>query len=262
MSHQAGQGKSRDTLLTMAHPKSMVKVSQSRDELREPRSTHTDGFEDWMIKFPNTTDGSDAGAVEYVYSLMAARSGVEMAETHLFPSKNTPGYFGTKRFDTLHGRRRLHMHSVCGLLHADFRTPALDYEDIIKVTGYLTKSIPQAQEMYRRAVINVLAHNRDDHGKNFSFLMDFRGEWRLSPAYDLTFSSGPGGEQSTMIKGEAKNPGEKDLLALAPIADLSEKEAKEIIAITREALNSWTRLAIDHGVSKERISRIQKHINL
>jgi serine/threonine-protein kinase HipA len=82
------------------------------------------------------------------------------------------------------------MHTVSGLLHSDFRTPSLDYEDLLNLTGVITKDIREVEKMYRLAVFNVLSHNRDDHAKNFSFLMDNHGEWKLAPAYDLTFSSG------------------------------------------------------------------------
>ena len=80
------------------------------------------------------------------------------------------------------------MHTVGGLLHSDFRVPSLDYEDLLNLTGALTKDIREVEKMYRLAVFNVLAHNRDDHAKNFSFLMDEKGEWKFAPAYDLTFS--------------------------------------------------------------------------
>lgn len=60
--------------------------------------------------------------------------------------------------------------------------------------------------MFRLAVFNVMAHNRDDHAKNFSYLMNEEGQWKLSPTYDLTFSSGPRMEQSTTVMGEGKNP--------------------------------------------------------
>ena len=137
---------------------------------------------------------------------MATRSGIAIPETHLFPAKKSAGYFATKRFDR-DCPKSLHMHTVCGLLHSDFRSPSLDYQDLIELTTLLTRDVRETEKMFRLAVFNVLAHNRDDHSKNFSFLMNEVGEWQLSPAYDLTFSSGPGGEQSTMVIGEGKTPG-------------------------------------------------------
>src|SRR5690606_9623466 len=106
--------------------------------------------------------------------LMARDAGVDMPDVHLFPAKAGAGYFATRRFDRI-GPNRLHMHTACGLLHADFRTPALDYEDLLALTGFLTRDVREVEKMYRLAVFNVLAHNRDDHSKNFSFLMDASG---------------------------------------------------------------------------------------
>ena len=122
------------------------------------------------------------------------------------------------------------MHTACGLLHSDFRTPSLDYEDLIALTGKLTRDMREVEKMYQLAVFNVLAHNRDDHSKNFSYLLDRQGEWKLSPAYDLTFSSGPSGEQSTMVMGEGRNPNAGHLLKLAAEANIKKDRAAEIIA--------------------------------
>jgi len=120
----------------------------------------------------------------------------------------------------------------------------------------LTRDIREAQKIYRLAVFNVLSHNRDDHAKNFSFLMDESGTWRMAPAYDLTFSSGPGGEQSTMVMGEGKNPGVEHLLNLAEAADLSRADAQRVIDETVTALLQWKELAKSCGVSKANIKRI------
>ena len=152
------------------------------------------------------------------------------------------------------------MHTVSGLLHSDFRTPSLDYEDLLTLTGQLTKDIREVEKMYRLAVFNVLAHNRDDHAKNFSFLMDNKGEWKLSPAYDLTFSNGPGGEQSTMVMGEGRNPGEKQLIKLGLEAGLSKAIVDEIIAQTRAVLGQWKTLAKEYGISQANIDLINKRL--
>ena len=123
-------------------------------------------------------------------SLMAKEAGIEMPSVHLFPSREGPGYFAAKHFDR-DENQRFHMHTACGLLHTDFRHPSLDYDDLIGLSSIMTRDIRECEKMFRYAVFNVLAHNRDDHAKNFSFLMDSQGQWKLSPAYDLTFSSGP-----------------------------------------------------------------------
>ena len=154
------------------------------------------------------------------------------------------------------------MHSVCGLLHSDFRIPSLDYENLISLTLVMTRDIREVEKMFRLAVFNILAHNRDDHAKNFSFLMDTEGRWKLSPAYDLTFSSGPGGEQSTMVMGEGKNPGIGHLIKLGNEANIAKSRVIEIIEQTRSALESWPILAKQCGVSIGKIQLIAKRINI
>ena len=155
------------------------------------------------------------------------------------------------------------MHTACGLLHSDYRTPSLDYDDLIALTSSLTRDMREVEKMYRQAVFNVLAHNRDDHSKNFSFLMDEKGEWALSPAYDLTFSSGPRGEQSTLVMGEGRNPGLDHLRKLGQETKLGNERIEEIITQTQNALSKWEALAAQYGVSSSNIkiihSKIQKN---
>lgn len=243
-----------------ARPKAMIGVNADKSKIVQGVDDLPDKYEHWLVKFPGTVDSLDAGAVEFVYGQMARAAGLDVMESHLFPAKKGPGYFATRRFDRLPGNKRLHKHTASGLLHADFRAPSLDYHDLIRATMALTRDIREAHKMFRLAVFNVLSHNRDDHAKNFSFLMDERGKWRMAPAYDLMFSGGPGGEQSTMVMGEGKNPGTAQLLELAAIADLSDDEARIIIDQTRQALDQWQTLAHEAGVSREMIALIHEKI--
>lgn len=238
-----------------ARPKAMIGVNKAKDTIISDVLVMPYNFEHWIVKFPNSMDGNDAGAIEYVYSIMAKQAGVEMEETYLFPSKQYAGFFSTKRFDR-NGAQRLHSHTACGILHSDFRTPSLDYSDLLTLTRALTRDIREVEKMYRIAVFNVLAHNRDDHSKNFSFLMNEKGEWKLAPAYDLTFSSGPNGEQSTSVMGEGRNPTTEHLVKLAEDASLNKKLASQIISQTKESLVSWKNLAKAYGVSKANIALI------
>lgn len=242
-----------------ARPKAMIGYNPKTGAMTHGQSDLAQGFEPWLVKFPNSQDGKDAGAIEYVYALMARAAGIEMTETHLFPAKRGAGFFATRRFDRS-GQKRLHAHTASGLLHADHRTPSLDYEDLIALTLRLTRDIREAEKMFQLAVFNVLGHNRDDHAKNFTYLMDRAGNWSFSPAYDLTFSSGPGGEQTTMVKGEGKAPTETHLLSLAKEVSLSRETAQAVIYKTREALGLWSRLAKEHGVSTSNINLIAERL--
>ncbi|XOV78970.1 MAG: type II toxin-antitoxin system HipA family toxin [Aestuariibacter sp.] len=238
-----------------ARPKALIGVNEKRDHIIHGVSTLPDGYEPWIVKFANTQDGIDAGAIEYVYALLAKDAGIEMPDVHLFPAEKGPGYFAIKRFDHV-GSKRYHMHTACGLLHSDFRTPSLDYEDPLTLTGVLTRDIREVEKTFRLAAFNVLAHNRDDHSKNISFLMDEDGHWQLSPAYDLTFSSGPVGEQSTTVMGEGKSPGIDHLLKLAKESNIKKPKTQEIFKEVQSSLQNWTALAKNLGVSNANIELI------
>ncbi len=241
-----------------ARPKALIGVDESRKNLIHGKRSKK-GYEPWIVKFSNTNDGRDAGAIEYVYALMAKEAGLDMTEVYLFPALKNAGYFATKRFDR-EGEKRFHMHSVCGLLHADFRAPSLDYEDLINLTGFLTRDVREVEKMFRMAVFNVLSHNRDDHSKNFSFLMNKTGEWKLSPAYDLTFSSGPRGEQSTLVMGEGRNPNKEHLIKLSEETGIPKNKTDEIIDQTLHALSHWESLAKKYGVKKDNIELIKRSL--
>lgn len=184
--------------------------------------------EDWIIKFPSSTDPKNIGKKEYQYSLCAKDCGINMTETALFPSKICSGYFGIKRFDRKNGKK-VHMVSVSGILETSHRLPNLDYNLLMKLTLELTRNYVDIEQLFRLMCFNVFAHNRDDHSKNFSYLYDSnKKEWHLSPAYDLTYSSSFNGEHATTINGEGKNPSLVDILAVAKNIGLNEKLAKEI----------------------------------
>ena len=193
--------------------------------------TKVDG-EDWIIKFPASMDKKDIGWQEYEYSLCAKVCGISMADTRLFASQRCKGYFGTKRFDRVQtdaGVKRMHMVSVSGLLETSHRIPNLDYVILGKLTMMLTKEYAELEKLYRLMCFNVFAHNRDDHSKNFSFIyLDGENRWVLSPAYDLTYSYSIGGEHATTVDGNGKNPGMKDILAVAKKIGINAKRAKEI----------------------------------
>lgn len=240
-----------------ARPKAMISVNPTGGRIIYGETGKAlKGYTPWLVKFPNTQDGPDAGAIEYVYSLMAKEAGVFMSETRLFPAKNGPGYFTTRRFDRKEseaGMIRLHVHTAGGLLHSDFRTPSLDYEDLLALTEIMTRDMREVEKMYRHAVFNVMSHNRDDHAKNFSFVMDFKGEWKLSPAYDITFSPGPGGQQSTTVLGEGKDPSSENLRTLGKRAKIYNKTIAQTIESTRDALGGWKALSRRHNVSRTNI---------
>ena len=204
--------------------------------------------ENWIIKFRSSIDPKDIGAIEYAYHLMATSALLDVPKTKLFASQTSVGYFGVQRFDLVKSKR-YHMHTISGLLHADHRQPSLDYEIIMKATAWLTHDAQECEKQFRAAVFNVLSHNRDDHAKNFSFLMSKLNTWQVSPAYDLNFSAGPNGEHSTMVMGEGKNPQRHHLLKLAQIGGIKKTKSIEIIDEVCTAVSQWSYFAKDAGVS-------------
>jgi serine/threonine-protein kinase HipA len=146
-------------------------------------------------------------------------------------------------------------------LHSSHRIPNLDYETIMKATWWLTKDIRECEKLFRLAVFNVFMHNRDDHAKNFSYLLSVDGTWHLSPAYDLTFSSGPVGEHCTTIMGEGRSPGYANLLKLAEVSNISKQYAIETIDEVKSAVNKWEYFAKEAGASKNTTAMIKKSLS-
>jgi len=208
-----------------------------------PKILTTIADEEWIIKFPSSSDNESIGKQEYDYSICAKECGVLMTETKLFPSKKCDGYFGTKRFDRQKNHdgttERIHMISAAGLLETSHRIPNLDYGILMKLTLELTKEFEEVEKLYRLMCFNVFAHNRDDHSKNFSFLYkEEECRWLLSPAYDLTFSYSIGGEHATTVHGNGKNPGIKELLQVAKAIGITETKAKTIADEIYECVKS------------------------
>ena len=203
-----------------ARPKAYVGYNPQTGEICAERPELPEGFEHWIVKFNTRQDGIDSGRREYQYYLKAVAAGVTMMPSRLLETK-TGAYFATKRFDRTPGGGRLHFASAAGLLQADYRTPGDEYEILFKMTDLLTHDYSAKQELFRRVRLNVLEHNRDDHLKNFGFLMDAEGRWSLAPFYDFTYSEGPNGWQTLSVAGEGANPTERDLARLAAAVGLA-----------------------------------------
>lgn len=185
--------------------------------------------QEWLIKFRASSDPVNVGLIEYEYSLLAKKCGIEMAETHLFEDK----YFGVRRFDREEGKR-IHMHSAAGLLYASHRLPSMDYTDLLKATLILTRDINEAEKIFRLMIFNVLIGNKDDHAKIFSFVYP-NGHWQVSPAYDLLPSEGFNGNHTTTVNGSGK-PSLSDCMEAAKAVAFPLKTADRVIREVKEAL--------------------------
>ena len=160
-----------------------------------------DGFEAWIVKFRATVDPEDVGAMEEAYARMARAAGLTMTPSRLLPSKNGLGYFAARRFDRPGENRRAPMVSLSGAIEAGWRAPSIDYDTFLRATMAITRHAEDLEAAFRRMVFNILAVNRDDHTRQHAFLLTDHG-WRLAPAYDLTFSTGPNGEHCMAVEGE------------------------------------------------------------
>lgn len=207
-----------------------------------------DGHEAWIVKFRATNDPIDIGPIEAAYAAMAVAAGLEVSEYRLLPARQGPGYFATRRFDRPKPGARLHMASLAGAIEAEPLAPTVSYDTFLRATQAITRHAGDVKAAFRRAVFNVLASNRDDHARQHSYLMDPLGAWRLAPAYDLTFSRGPGGEHYLAVEGEGRAPSRSHLSTLGTRHGLSAALIDQMIARVRDAVADWDRFASEAGV--------------
>ena len=267
LSHEANEvyaGKQTDILPELlraggspggARPKVVVGIKG--DQMISGEQDLPEEYQAWLIKFHATH--ADEGLIEEAYARMLKLAYITMPETQLMSANNTQ-YFAVKRFDRINNQR-LHVHSLAGLTQADFRVPDFDYEKLIRLTLILTRNVEDAQRVYRQMVFNILANNQDDHTKNFSFIMDSQGVWRLSPAYDVTFNRGYSGEQSMSVDGYGKHIPEQVFLKLGRLCEFDDTGVRQIFTDTFEALSEWQSLAKQLGIDSVHTNEIQQRFN-
>ncbi len=194
--------------------------------------------EDWIVKFQSSYDMPDFGLCEYEYAKACEEIGIKIPEVKLLPSKTNSGYFAVKRFDRDNGHK-IHMISAAALLEVDFRSPCLDYNDLFKLTRILTNDcLDDLKELFLRMCFNVYAHNLDDHAKNFSFIYDEKSKtYRLSKAYDMTFSNTYYNEHTTSVNGKGKNIEDIDLITVGKKIGLNDIFMEDSIKLVKEVVN-------------------------
>ncbi|MCA7968744.1 type II toxin-antitoxin system HipA family toxin [Burkholderia sp. AU39826] len=209
-----------------ARPKALV--------YRDPRSgvfttAAVAGFEAWLVKFPARHEHPEVCAIEMVYAECLRMCGIETPDTLHFNLPDGMAAFASRRFDRLDGLR-VPMQSVAAFSGADYKTPgALDYVNFLRATHMCTNDVREKARAFERAVFNVAFNNRDDHPKNFAYVMSRSGEWKLAPAYDVTFCEGPGGYHQMDVMGEALRIDRAALLGLAEEAELPAAAAGDMI---------------------------------
>jgi len=210
-----------------------------------------------LVKFPAQNEHKEVCAVEAMYGRIANASGIRVPATEYFDLAPDFSAFGIERFDRCE-HMRIPMHTAAGAAHVDFRIPQLDYVALLRLTQFMTHDAREVLQAFERCVFNVVFNNRDDHSKNFSFLMGKDGRWRFSPAYDLAFSEGPNDEHQMDICGEARSPARKHLLQLASKTGIAERVATETIERIANVGERFSDFIGDLPIRKKTLALIEK----
>ena len=205
-----------------------------------PKAVFQDEEGLWLVKFRHTYDPQDMGQQEYHYNEVARKCGISVPDFKLINGR----YFASRRFDIDTEGNRIHTATAGGLLCISLSNPVLDYSNLLALTGYLTQNPRDVEQMYRRMVFNYLTDNKDDHCKNFSFIVlkDRNGSWKwhLAPAYDLTLcTEGYNGEHATSVNGTG-HPTQKDFIAIGTKIKMNEQRCREIIEEVRLGCDDLT----------------------
>jgi len=229
-----------------ARAKAVIAYNTETGEVRSGQAEAPNGFTQWLIKFDGVHDAQFGtskgyGRVEMAYHLMAVDCGIEMTECRLL-EENGRAHFMTRRFDRIPDQGKVHVQTFCALQHFDFNNiGSYSYEQLFQTMRSLRLDYPQAEQMYRRMVFNVLARNCDDHTKNFAFTMNKQGLWAISPAYDVCHAYRHDSlwvsQQSLSVNGKRLGIERKDLLAVA--SQMNIKKPDEIIRHIESILEIW-----------------------
>jgi serine/threonine-protein kinase HipA len=251
-----------------ARPKAVIAFNRKTKEVRSGQTRAPKGFEHWLIKLDGVSgaqfgDSHGWGRVEYAYYLMAKECNIEMTECELL-EENDRAHFMTKRFDRQGNYIRHHIQTLCAIQHFDYNNIyAYSYEQVFQTMRLLRLKYPEAEQMFRRMVFNVLATNCDDHTKNFSFRLKQGGEWNLAPAYDVCYSYDPQNmwvnQQTLSINGKHRNISKEDLMTIAKANNI--KKGRKIIEEINVVVKNWKAFANRAKVRKELLQTIQNNLH-
>ncbi|MBT4837752.1 MAG: type II toxin-antitoxin system HipA family toxin [Methylococcales bacterium] len=259
-----------------ARAKCIIAYDETTGEVRSGQIKATENFTYWLLKLDGIANNKDKelsdpagyGRIEYAYYLMAKDCGIEMSESRLL-EENGRAHFMTKRFDRLAGGEKLHMQSLCAMAHYDFNMAGgYSYEQVFDVIrAIVTDNVANVLvEQFKRAVFNVIGRNQDDHTKNIAFLMDKKGRWMLSPAFDMTYGYNPDGEWTNRhqmsINDKRNHFVLDDLLQLAKKADIKQSKAKTIINEIGQVFLKWKLYAKKATCLKQHEKEINKYLRV
>ena len=259
-----------------ARAKAVIAYNQTTGEVRSGQAPNlSPGFEHWLLKFDGVAENRDKeltdplgfGRIEFAYSQMAKAAGIDMTECQLL-EEGPRAHFLTKRFDRVGATGKLHYASLCAIAGYDFNIPqGTAYEQAFLTMRGLGLGFNEIVEQVRRCIFNIVTRNQDDHTKNIGYVMDQSGRWRLSPAFDITFSFNPQGAWTSRhqmtLAGKADDWDRSEIVdALATSAGMSandvSKEIDDIVAVASE----WLSFSTSAGVTHDDARAIQRHFRL
>jgi serine/threonine-protein kinase HipA len=233
-----------------ARPKAVIAYNEKTGKVKSGQANAPKGFEHWLIKLDGVSDvqlgeSYGYGQVEYAYYLMAKDCGIEMMPSRLL-EENGRAHFMTIRFDREGARTKHHVQTLCAIKHYDYNdVRSYSYEQLFQTMRELKLTYPEAEQMFRRTVFNVLSRNCDDHTKNFSFRLKKDHKWELAPAYDVCHSYSPDSEwvsqHALSINGKREGISRNDLQVLAESVNI--KKADHIIEQIQSVVSRWTEYA-------------------
>ncbi|MBJ7879839.1 type II toxin-antitoxin system HipA family toxin [Gelidibacter salicanalis] len=240
-----------------ARPKAVIAYNEKTGAIKSGQTNVPKGFEHWLLKLDGVSDAQFGethgwGRVEYAYYLMAKDAGITMMECKLL-EENGRAHFMTKRFDR-DGNTKHHIQTWCGIQHYDYNNlQGYSYEQLFQTMRALRLPYPEAEEMFRRMVFNVLATNYEDHTKNFSFRLKQGKSWELSPAYDVCYSYDPTNiwvsQHTLSINGKHKQITQGDLMTIAKVNNIKKGEA--IIKAISKVVVNWNSYAKKANVKEQ-----------
>jgi len=228
-----------------ARPKAVIAYNEKTGAVKSGQTTIPKDFEHWLLKLDGVSDVQFGethgwGRVEYAYYLMAKDAGIAMMDSKLL-EENGRAHFMTKRFDR-DGNTKHHIQTWCGIQHYDYNNLyGYSYEQLFQTMRVLRLTYPEAEEMFRRMVFNVLSTNYDDHTKNFSFRLKQNKQWELAPAYDVCYSYDPTNiwvsQHTISINGKHKHITQSDLMTIAKANNI--KKGEDIIKDISKVVANW-----------------------
>ncbi|MDD5053692.1 MAG: HipA domain-containing protein [Sulfuricurvum sp.] len=251
-----------------ARAKLLISYNQQSGEIRSNSGTLQDGFVRSILKFDESYPNADGinesielTKLEYLHMSLAKECGITIPAMTLI-EENGEHHLIFERYDRDKHDQKIHVCSAAGLMHKDIRVAqVMSYEELLKLTNLITKSQSDVEEMFRRMVFNALSFNVDDHAKNFEFMMDRTGQWRLAPAYDVTYSKGVVKEHLTTINGKSFNFSIDDFLVVAQKNLIDQKSAKYIIDTIAAKLSTYQMRAKHTGISESEATKIGTEIH-